>query len=583
MLIELSCNKKGFKTIKFQKGLNIILADCEDKKFKDSTKTRNGVGKSTIIELIHFCLGANFDKEFFESADFLESCCFSLTVNIAGKEFIFTRNVNDYKKIFIAGDTSQWPIETKLDAKFQKKYLSVKDFNICLGTVIFELDLKSTKPSFRELISYIIRKEDGFKSPFTFFSKQKNIDIQHCNAFFLSLNLECVDQFEKLAKKETGLTSLAATLKSGILGNELSSAGALNAEIASLATDIEDLRQQLQSFSVHPQYNELSQKASQLTTQIHQFTNDMISLQNLYSFYSDTMTQEDKDVNIQTITQMYQEANTIFPASVVKKLEEVAEFHNIVSKNRKHFLSNETQKILRDIDSIKNEIQKLSNERREIMLILKTQKALDEYILLQDKLNKQQGKLEGLKKDLEVLDSWQEKKSQLKIDKEKLLMKIRQDYKERGEHISNMQNIFSEKSRSLYDKKTGKLLIDIKDNGYAFDIEIQGKKSQGIKYMQIFCYDLLLMQLATQKNISIDFLIHDSTIFDGVDERQIYAALKVAYEQTNNTQQQYICLMNSDKVPTTLFDDEFKEIFNNAVILRLNDSSEEGKLFGISF
>ena len=78
-------------------------------------------------------------------------------------------------------------------------------------------------------------------------------------------------------------------------------------------------------------------------------------------------------------------------------------------------------------------------------------------------------------------------------------------------------------------------------------------------------------------------MIHDSTIFDGVDERQIYAALKVAYEQTNNTQQQYICLMNSDKVPTTLFDDEFKEIFNNAVILRLNDSSEEGKLFGISF
>lgn len=583
MLIELSCNKKGFKTIKFKKGLNIILADCEDKKVKDSTKTRNGVGKSTIIELIHFCLGAKFDNDFFGSADFLESCSFSLKVNIAEKEFVFTRSVNDYKKIFIAGDISQWPIEPKIDAKSQKQYLAVKDFNTCLGKVIFGVVSKSTKPSFRELISYIIRKEDGFKSPFTFFSGQKNIDIQYCNAFFLSLNTECVEKLAELAKKETGLTALATTLKSGILGNELSSAGALNAEIASLSTDIEDLRQQLQTFSVHPQYNDLSQKASQQTAQIHQLTNDMISLQNLYNFYSDTMTQENNEVSVQTITQMYHEANAIFPDSVVKKLEEVTEFHNVVNKNRRRFLFDETQKILCNIDSIKNEIQKLSDERREIMLILKTQKALDEYILLQDKLNKQQGKLEGLKKDLEVLDSWQEKKSQLKIDKEKLLMKIRQDYKERSEYILSIQNIFSEKSRLLYDKKTGKLLIDIKDNGYAFDIEIQGKKSQGIKYMQIFCYDLLLMQLATQKNISIDFLIHDSTIFDGVDERQIYAALKVANEQTNNSQQQYICLMNSDKVPTTLFDDEFKEVFNNAVILRLNDSSEEGKLFGVSF
>ena len=54
MLISLSCNKKEFKTINFINGLNVILADCKNQGGNNDTRTRNGVGKSTIIDLIHF-------------------------------------------------------------------------------------------------------------------------------------------------------------------------------------------------------------------------------------------------------------------------------------------------------------------------------------------------------------------------------------------------------------------------------------------------------------------------------------------------------------------------------------------------
>ena len=583
MLISLSCNKKEFKTINFINGLNVILDDCKNKGGHNDTRTRNGVGKSTIIDLIHFCLGAKFDKALFNSAVFFESCCFSLKIKIRDNLFEFTRHVDDYKRIFVNGDCSKWPVAPKIDAKSQKTYFSIRDFTFCLGILMFGLEEKSSNPTFRELISYLIRQKGGFGSPFTIFDKQSNIDIQFCNAFFLLLNLDYVKKLSDITKKEKGVAALQATIKSGILGNEYSSVGAINAEIASLSLEADALQNQLQSFEVHPQYNELSQKASDLTEQIHLLTNDMLALKNLYKFYSDSIKSETNDVSIPTIIQVYQEANTLFPASVVKKLEEIVEFHNTISNNRKLFLSKEFTRIQSDIGLIKSKIEKMSNERKEIMLILKTQKALDEYLLLQESLNDKKGKISSLKKDLETLLSWQGKKSQLKIEKEGLLIKIRQDYSDRLESISQIQNIFAENTRTLYGQRTGKLLIDIKDNGYAFDIDIQGKKSQGINYMQIFCYDLLLINLFLQRNLAMDFLVHDSTIFDGVDERQIFAALKLAYEQTASHGQQYICLMNSDKIPIDLFDGEFKEKFQKSVILRLNDSADEGKLFGVSF
>ena len=46
----------SLKSVEFTSGFNVVLAD----RTKDSTKkdTRNGLGKSTLVDVIHFCLGA---------------------------------------------------------------------------------------------------------------------------------------------------------------------------------------------------------------------------------------------------------------------------------------------------------------------------------------------------------------------------------------------------------------------------------------------------------------------------------------------------------------------------------------------
>jgi uncharacterized protein YydD (DUF2326 family) len=57
MLYALSADQKSFKTVSFHEGLNIILADRQlpiNENVPPQRRTRNGAGKSSIIDLIHF-------------------------------------------------------------------------------------------------------------------------------------------------------------------------------------------------------------------------------------------------------------------------------------------------------------------------------------------------------------------------------------------------------------------------------------------------------------------------------------------------------------------------------------------------
>jgi uncharacterized protein YydD (DUF2326 family) len=99
--------------------------------------------------------------------------------------------------------------------------------------------------------------------------------------------------------------------------------------------------------------------------------------------------------------------------------------------------------------------------------------------------------------------------------------------------------------------------------------------------MQIFCFDMMLMQLCTNRGIGPRFLVHDSHLFDGVDERQAAKALQVGAELADALGFQYIVTMNSDDLQKTKsvgfdFDKYLQDV-------KLTDAQETGGLFGFRF
>ena len=139
--------------------------------------------------------------------------------------------------------------------------------------------------------------------------------------------------------------------------------------------------------------------------------------------------------------------------------------------------------------------------------------------------------------------------------------------------------LFNECSLALYNEP-GNLIINTSDKGYEFDVEIQRSGSEGVGKMKIFSYDMTSVELSTEKG-GIDFLIHDSTIFDGVDARQRAHALQYAQKRSDEHNFQYICAINSDMIPYEDFEDGFE--LSKFIRLTLGDRSPSDSLMGFHF
>lgn len=153
MIYSVKSDQPSFKTIDLKPGFNVILAErTKESKKKDS---RNGLGKSTLIEIIHFCLGANKGETL--SKKELDDWSFTIDLDIAGKKYSVTRNTSKQNKIIIGGDCSGWPIPPDADLETGTKVLSKNDWNKTLGVLMFGLkpsyNTMKYVPTFRSLIS----------------------------------------------------------------------------------------------------------------------------------------------------------------------------------------------------------------------------------------------------------------------------------------------------------------------------------------------------------------------------------------------------------------------------------------------
>ena len=136
-LIELSANKPSFQTIKFKDGLNFIIGGMSSEQ-KNKKSTYNGVGKSLMIKIIHFCLGCSKIKSFEKSLNDWE---FTLKFRIDNSKYAVTRKCNEQNKILLNG-----------------KEMTINEFNDFMGATLFFLDkVKYKNLTYRPLISRFIR------------------------------------------------------------------------------------------------------------------------------------------------------------------------------------------------------------------------------------------------------------------------------------------------------------------------------------------------------------------------------------------------------------------------------------------
>ena len=111
MIHRIFANKPSFREVRFRPGLNIVLAERTEA--ATSGDSRNGVGKSTLIEIIHFCFGASADAGKGLRRPELAGWAFSIDFDLRAMRLTATRATSDPGRVVVSDADTSWPVEPR--------------------------------------------------------------------------------------------------------------------------------------------------------------------------------------------------------------------------------------------------------------------------------------------------------------------------------------------------------------------------------------------------------------------------------------------------------------------------------------
>ena len=582
--LRLRANQSTFHEVAFRSGFNIVVAE----RTKESTRkdSRNGLGKSTFIELIHFCLGKGARKGQVPVVDDLKGWAFTLDLELFGERVALTRSVDDPKRVSVAGKFARWPAKPSWDSDASAFFVSVAELRDVVACDFFGLGTEeaSTKysPTLGSLLGYFSRRgRDAYSSPFEHHRKQLEWDKQVNVAFLLALNWQDAAAWQELKDEKKVLDQLGRAVKDVTLPDYLGTEGALETERVRLAEAIAEQERRLATFRVHEDYRNIETEANVLTERLHQLANANFSDRQSLELYRSTTDEEAAStVTRQQLEEVFDEVNMHFPELVSRRLDEVAEFHERVIANRREYLLTEIGRLERAIQDREAEISRHDERRAKLLTVLRTHGALDEFQQLQARLADARGALRDVEARIERLREFTEAKARHAYKMRELETTARQRYEELREQRDTAIRYFNSNTESLY-KTPGRLIIDITSTGFRFGVEIERARSAGVSNMKVFCFDLTLMQLWAERSPNPGFVIHDSLLYDGVDERQKALAVDRAAREAERLGWQYICTFNSDEYPEQLLPTDSPA--RTEPIVTLTDATADGMLLGRHF
>lgn len=554
---------KTFKTLEFKHGFNFLVSQSID------GLSNNGTGKTSLIQIINYCLCSSSEKisnyEAFNREEF------SVDIEINNNIITLSRSPKNNTKIKIIDKSNLLGFGVMNDE--EKSIESVKEK---LNKVIFNQD--NEEIGFRTLMSpFMKRGAYAFNNIFKTHAMEPNIVTQLKNSFLMGIPIEPIVKLKNLINERDSFLKIKEIRETDLIWKK-ENISTLKKRRKQLDLDIQRENQKLKDFNLNDQdsnsineINEINKELSLLIKKKYYYINENENNSKLINNQS--------ILPIEEIKKVLSEASFFVNNDGVKTLEEVQYFHEKLKNNR-------NERLLDNIINNENKIKKLTEiiekltEKKSAMLKLFDKKGyLDEYYSLNEILTNKKIELNELNKQYNV---YEELNNIDKISKKKsidIMAKMEQNVNHTN--FKKINTKFSEYIRQVFSEKA-RLIMDFKQNGqyssrgYIFDWEIPRKLSTGYLKGCISVYDLTISEY-NSKFYPI-FLIHDSVVFDSTDKGYVAKFLNLAYEITKKHNFQYICCVNDDQIVMSELNKDLIQIYNNS-----NKISQKNTLFGIDF
>ena len=578
MLRRITSSDIRFKSIELGPGLNIVIAD----KTQDSTDTdsRNGAGKSSLIEIVHFLLGMRSLTGSVLQNPALRSHRFTLQMDWPQRTegLLVTRTLSRQSRVELTPNVVGAAQLAEIAGES-----TIPEWVDVIGRELFTMPDDHNGISARSLLSFYIRRvsQHGLDDSVRTNPRQSIAEATTNVAYLLGLDWRLAAGYQELASRESLRRKLKQAVKDPTFSLVVGSVSELRGLVTAATRRVRTLEGHVAAFQVVPEYERLQEDADGIDARIRSSrAHDAADRRNLQDLESAILNEHEPEVGY--LKRVYRELGIELPEVVLREYEDVRLFHDSVLSNRRAYLEDEISLTRTRLEERQRERDQLGDEQARLLKTLNDGGALTAFTALQEQLALARSEMGSLEARFDTAKKLEATQAEIKFERSKLQQDITRDLTEREPLIEEINLLFQRYAMVLYGPDR-EAYVDIAalDTSLRIEPHIGGEDSLGIGKMVIFCFDLTCAVIAHRAARGPDFLVHDSHLFDGVDERQVAEAIKLAKVVCEEEALQYVITMNSDDLgKIERYGVAFQEF---TVEPRLTDAYVDGGLFGFRF
>lgn len=547
--LSITSGAKVIREIEFHKGLNLIVDESEHQ------ITGNSVGKTTVLKLVDFCLGANpkhiyvdhetkkqeykLVKDYLIENKILITLILTADLDKGTEDVVIERN-------FLA--------RKELIRTINGEALTEEEFDLKLSNILFPEHLAS-KPTFRQIISHNIRYKDESIN-----NTLKTLDAYTSDAEYETLYLFLFGcEFTKGNSKQEILTKIKQedTYKNRLEKNQTKTA--YETALALINNDIEELNKRKSSFNLNENFEKDLDRLNDIRYSINKLSSSIGKLnirKDLIKETEEELKSSKSDIDLRQLEIIYEQATNKI-TTIQKSFSDLVAFHNTMIEEKVKFLTKELPTLEKSISESNNSLKRLLTEEQKLTAAISKSDSFDELEKVISELtekHRKKGEYENIIQQLnEVESNIKDFNKQLnEIDSELFSDSFEQVVKTQ---LNKFNKYFASISNELYGEQYAvKYDIIINKKGqrlYKFS-SFNANMSSGKKQGEISCFDLAYTLFADEENIPcLHFLLNDKK--ELMDDKQL---VKIS-EFVNRNNIQFVASILKDKLPEEINKEEY--------------------------
>ncbi|WP_310440964.1 hypothetical protein [Sulfurimonas sp.] len=399
-------NNEAFKSIVFDTGINFILSDD------------HSVGKSTLFELLDFCLLKG--SKGFLSRDQFRDFTFYLELELDSNSYLtIIRPITGTAKISVKVtnhsdillDTTVFDKTGGVDAI--KKFIEEK-MNFCLE-------------DYRKYLTYFLRDQDNQSDIFVLnkFVQQKHIYYKPLISNLLGIDGSKIRRKYELDNEIETLTK-EIIVKENDLGSYRTKESILE-EISVYEKQASEKEELYSNFDFYLAEKGISTElVSNLEEEISTLNQRRNSLNREIDYINKSL-EEEIAISGEDIEGLFDEMKLLFPSDLKENYDSVINFNKQIMEERVSVFKENKIEFLAEIENIEKELFVLNKKRVDMLSVLKNTDTMEKFKELEKEVINFKTKIDLHKERLTIFDEIASKKAELQKKKDELVLVIKEN------------------------------------------------------------------------------------------------------------------------------------------------------------